>query len=44
MDNASFHKSKKTRKLVEPVNCSIIFLPPYSHDLKPIERFCANIK
>lgn len=44
MDNASFHKSKKTRELIESVKCSIIFLPPYSPDLNPIEKFWANMK
>ncbi len=44
MDNASFHKSKKTRELIESVKCGIIFLPPYSPDLNPIEKFWANMK
>ncbi len=44
MDNASFHKSQKTRELIESVGCKIIFLPPYSPDLNPIEKFWANMK
>ena len=44
MDNASFHKSKKTRELIESVECKLIFLPPYSPDLNPIEKFWANMK
>ncbi|WP_341750270.1 IS630 family transposase [Candidatus Tisiphia endosymbiont of Sialis lutaria] len=44
MDNASFHKSKKTKELIESVGCKLIFLPPYSPDLNPIEKFCANMK
>ena len=44
MDNASFHKSQKTQKLIESVNCSVLFLPPYSPDLNPIEKFWANMK
>ncbi|WP_202149965.1 transposase [Candidatus Sarmatiella mevalonica] len=44
MDNASFHKSKKTRKLIALVNCRIAFLPPYSPDLNPIRKFWANMK
>ena len=44
MDNASFHKSQKTRELIESVGCRIIFLPPYSPDLNPIEKFWANMK
>lgn len=44
MDNASFHKSSKTRELIESVDCKIVFLPPYSPDLNPIEKFWANMK
>lgn len=44
MDNASFHKSQKTRDLIESVGCKLIFLPPYSPDLNPIEKFWANMK
>lgn len=44
MDNASFHKSKKTRDLIESVGCKLEFLPPYSPDLNPIEKFWANFK
>ncbi len=35
MDNASFHKSTKTKELIESVGARIIFLPPYSPDLNP---------
>lgn len=44
MDNASFHKSRKTKELIESVGCRLIFLPPYSPDLNPIEKFWANMK
>lgn len=44
MDNAAFHKSQKTKELIESVGCKIIFLPPYSPDLNPIEKFWANMK
>ena len=44
MDNASFHNSEKTQKLIESVDCGVIFLPPYSPDLNPIEKFWANMK
>ncbi len=44
MDNESFHKSQKTRELIESIGCKVIFLPPYSPDLNPIEQFWANIK
>ena len=44
MDNAAFHKSEKTKKIIESVGCKVIFLPPYSPDLNPIEKFWANMK
>ena len=44
MDNASFHKSQKTKELIESVGCKLIFLAPYSPDLNPIEKFWANMK
>ncbi|MBA8667535.1 transposase, partial [Holosporaceae bacterium 'Namur'] len=33
-----------TQALIESVGCRIIFLPPYSPDLNPIEKFWANMK
>jgi transposase len=44
MDNASFHKSQRTKELIASVGCRILFLPPYSPDLNPIEKFWANMK
>ncbi len=44
MDNAAFHRSQKTKNLIESVGCKLIFLPPYSPDLNPIEKFWANMK
>lgn len=44
MDNASFHKSLKTKELIESVGCKVIYLPAYSPDLNPIEKFWANMK
>ena len=44
LDNATFHKSKKTRELIENAGCKLIFLPPYSPDLNPIEKFWAKMK
>jgi len=44
MDNAAFHKSPRTRQLIESAGCFLIYLPPYSPDLNPIEIFWANLK
>ena len=44
LDNASFHNSRKTRALVEIFGCELLFLPPYSPDLNPIENCWANLK
>ena len=44
MDNAAFHKSPRRQELIESVGCKVIFLPPYSPDLNPIEKFWANMK
>ncbi len=44
LDNASFHKSAESQKLIEAAGCEILFLPPYSPDLNPIEKYWANMK
>ncbi len=44
MDNAAFHKSPKTRDLIHAAGCELLFLPPYSPDLMPIEQKFASLK
>jgi isftu1 transposase len=44
MDNAIFHKSQTTKDIVHKAGCSILFLPPYSPELNPIEQTWANLK
>lgn len=44
MDNATFHKSEETRRLINDAGCQLLFLPPYSPDLNPIEKSWANLK
>ena len=44
MDNAAFHKSAKTRELIEKARCHLLFLPTYSPDLNPIEHCWHKIK
>ena len=44
LDNARFHQSPTTQKLVEQARCQLLFLPPYSPDLNPIEHLWAAFK
>lgn len=39
MDNASFHRKSKLFCLAQNFGHHIIFLPPYSPELNPIENF-----
>ena len=41
MDNASSHRSKR---LEVPTNIQIVYLPPYSPELNPVERVFQDIK
>ncbi len=43
-DNASFHKSSQIRNLLEQAGHTMIFLPPYSSDLNPIEHKWQGLK
>lgn len=44
MDNASFHRKSRLISLAENKNFRIIFLPPYSPELNPIENFWSWLK
>lgn len=44
MDNASFHRKKKLYAIAETHHMILIFLPPYSPELNPIEKEWANLK
>ena len=44
MDNASFHHSEGIRRRCADAGVKVIFLPPYSPDLNPIEEFFAELK
>jgi hypothetical protein len=38
MDNLSSHKGSRVRELIETRGCELVYLPPYSPDLNPIEE------
>ncbi len=44
MDNASFHRKEQLYCLAQEQECFLIFLPPYSPDLNPIEHFWSWLK
>ena len=44
MDNASFHKGKEMQKMLEDSGHTLLYLPPYSPDLNPIEKKWAHAK
>lgn len=44
MDNASFHHSDKIEQLCAEAGVKLLYLPPYSPDLNPIEEFFAELK
>ncbi len=44
LDNATFHKSEKTKELIKQAKCRLVFLPPYSPDLNPIEKQLNTVK
>lgn len=43
-DNLPAHKSNPTRSLIEARGARVIFLPPYSPDLNPIELCWSKVK
>lgn len=44
MDNLSSHKSAQIRPLIENAGAYLLYLPPYSPDLNPIEKMWSKIK
>jgi transposase len=44
MDNLSSHKHAGVRESIEAAGASLLFLPPYSPDLNPIEQVFAKFK
>ena len=44
MDNARFHRKTILCEIAKTANRHVLFLPPYSPDLNPIEHFWAWLK
>ena len=44
MDNLGSHKSKAVRAAIRAAGAKLFFLPKYSPDLNPIEKFFAKLK
>lgn len=44
LDSLSAHKSARARAPVEAAGCRLLFLPPYSPDLNPIELLFSPVK
>lgn len=44
LDNLSSHKRERVRALIEAAGARLVFLPPYSPDLNPIEMIFSKVK
>jgi transposase len=44
MDNLGSHKRRTIRQAIRAVGAKLLFLPPYSPDLNPIEQVFAKLK
>ena len=44
MDNLGSHKGKAVRRAIRAAGAKLLFLPPYSPDLNPIEQVFAKLK
>jgi transposase len=44
MDNAAFHHSARIKQMCRDAGVLLVYLPPYSPDLNPIEEFFAELK
>lgn len=44
LDNLGSHKGKEVRAMIRRAGAKLIFLPPYSPDLNPIEQLFAKLK
>ena len=44
LDNAAFHKTSETRRIIDDSPFHLLYLPPYSPDFNPIEKSFAILK
>jgi transposase len=44
LDNLSAHKDARVQAAIEACGCRLVFLPPYSPDLNPIEMAWSKVK
>ncbi len=44
LDNLGSHKGRRARDLIRATGAHLLFLPPYSPDLNPIEQVFAKLK
>jgi transposase len=44
IDNAPFHRTERIKQMCSDAGVKLIYLPPYSPDLNPIEEFFAELK
>ena len=44
MDNLGAHRPKRVRELIEGKGCELVYPPPYSPDLNPIEEAFSKVK
>jgi transposase InsO family protein len=44
LDNLSAHKGERVRELIEHKGCELLYLPPYSPNLNPIEEAFSKVK
>ncbi len=44
MDNLGSHKGRQVRRAIRAAGAKLLFLPPYSPDLNPIEQLFAKLK
>jgi transposase len=44
LDNVGAHRTQRVRDLIQSVGARLVFLPPYSPDLNPIEECWSKVK